>query len=115
MLDTNDTEHYDLRGALIYDPTTDLAEWAQQEPAAVPFVLANNNLFNLNGTYIDTLKKLHESCGYAEHVEKYLRFPPSGIQPPGRQFPRIRDYKITDCSTLDRPSESFLWADRPDI
>jgi len=48
----------------------------------VPFVLENENLFNFNQSFLDTLSSLHESCGYADYIDRYLQFPPSGLQPP---------------------------------
>jgi carboxypeptidase D len=82
MLDQNDTEYYDLRGALVYDPCIGQFDYVQQEVPAVPYVLENNNFFNFNQSFIDQLVDLHQSCGYADYIEKYLTFPPSGVQPP---------------------------------
>lgn len=48
----------------------------------MPFAVANNNFFNFNDSFIAQLEELHESCGYAAYIEKYLVFPPSGPQPP---------------------------------
>lgn len=48
----------------------------------MPLVVANNNFFNFNDSFIEQLVELHKSCGYEEYIEKYLVFPPSGPQPP---------------------------------
>ena len=49
---------------------------------AVPFVQANQNLLNLNATFMKTIEGLDESCGYKALRDKYLTFPPPGPQPP---------------------------------
>ncbi|KAF2725023.1 carboxypeptidase S3, penicillopeptidase S3, CPD-S3 [Polychaeton citri CBS 116435] len=81
MLDENDSEYYDVTGALIYDPCIGNWDFTQQEVPVVPFTLANNNVMGYNATFIAQLEQLHESCGYADWLDTYLTFPPPGIQP----------------------------------
>jgi carboxypeptidase D len=57
-------------------------DYVQEEVPAVPYVVANNNFFNFNDSFIAQLEDMHKSCGYADYIEKYLVFPPSGVQPP---------------------------------
>lgn len=87
MLDQNDTTYYDLSGALVYDPCIGSFVYTQEEAVAVPYVLENNNMLNLNQSIIQELESLHESCGYQEYVETYLTFPP-----PGQQLPKFFNY-----------------------
>lgn len=47
----------------------------------MPFVENNMNLFNLNDTYMATLRALDQSCGYAAFRDNYLKFPATGILP----------------------------------
>jgi carboxypeptidase D len=82
MLDQKDKEYFDLSGALTYDPCIGQFDYVQEEVPAVPFVVANNNLFNFNESFLAQLQGLHESCGYADYIDKYLTFPASGVQPP---------------------------------
>lgn len=82
MLDQNDTTHYDLSGALVYDPCIGSFAYTQQRAVAVPYVLQNNVLLNLNESFLQELEDLHTSCGYGEYVDTYLTFPPAGQQPP---------------------------------
>lgn len=82
MLDQKDTTYYDLSGALAYDPCIGSFVYTQEEAVAVPYVLQNNNIMGLNSSYVQELESLHKSCGYADYVEKYFKFPPAGIQPP---------------------------------
>ena len=82
MLDQNDTTYYDLKGAIAYDPCIGDFDATQEEYVAVPYVQEYNNILNLNQSFVDDLVSLDQSCGYAAYREKYLQFPPPGIQPP---------------------------------
>ncbi|WVO14452.1 hypothetical protein L204_102086 [Cryptococcus depauperatus] len=82
MLDQEDKRYYNLSGALVYDPCIGEFDYVQEEIPIYPFVEANNNLFNFNASVMSELKGLHESCGYAEYIDKYLKFPATENQPP---------------------------------
>lgn len=45
-------------------------------------MVKNNNILGLNDSYIAELEALDKSCGYADYREKYLTYPPAGVQPP---------------------------------
>lgn len=81
MLDQNDTESFDLTGALMYDPVIGQYEYVGQTIPAVPYVQEYSKFFNLNQTFMDQLASAHESCGYADFIDKYMVFPPAGVQP----------------------------------
>ncbi|KAM3087816.1 hypothetical protein ACMFMG_001886 [Clarireedia jacksonii] len=81
MLDKNDTDHFDVAGALAYDPVIGSYVYAQQEAPAVPYVVQNNNIIGLNSSFIAQLEDLHQYCGYADFISQYLTFPASGVQP----------------------------------
>lgn len=80
------------QGALVYDPCIGQHDYVQQEVPAVPYVVENNNLFNFNESFLEQLGKLHQSCGYAGYIEKYLQFPPPGNQPPGMRL--VNQFKL---------------------
>ncbi|KAA8647348.1 hypothetical protein EYZ11_012953 [Aspergillus tanneri] len=82
ILDQNDKEYYDLKGALVYDPCIGQFDYVQEEVPAVPFVQENANLFNFNASFMEKLESLHKSCGYADYMDQYLVFPPPKVQPP---------------------------------
>lgn len=86
MLDRNNTTHFDLSGALMYDPCIGSCTYIQEEVTAYPFVEQNNNMIGLNASYLAQLKALDESCGYAAYRDQYLTYPASGIQPPTPDF-----------------------------
>lgn len=82
MLDKKDKTYYDLTGALLYDPCIGEFVSIQEEYVAVPFVQENNNILNLNNTFMAELENLQQTCGYQAYLDKYFTFPPSGVQPP---------------------------------
>ncbi|KAG9555688.1 serine carboxypeptidase, partial [Aureobasidium melanogenum] len=82
MLDQNDTEHYDLSAALVYDPVIGNFDYIHEEVVVVPFAAQNQNILNLNASFLAKMETLHQSCGYADYIDKYLTFPASGVQPP---------------------------------
>lgn len=47
----------------------------------VPFVQENNNLLNFNASFMADLESLHQSCGYADFIDRYMKFPPTEQQP----------------------------------
>ena len=82
MLNRNDTTHFNVKGALVYDPCIGSYVYTQQQAVAVPFVQQNNNVLGLNASFVSALNKSHHTCGYADYVDQYLVFPPNGTQPP---------------------------------
>ncbi|PYH80689.1 serine carboxypeptidase pepF [Aspergillus uvarum CBS 121591] len=82
MLDEKDTEYFDLKGALTYDPVIGQFDYVQTDAPVVPFVQDNKVLFNFNASFLAELEQLHESCGYKAFIDDYLTFPASGVQPP---------------------------------
>ncbi|KAI9703449.1 MAG: hypothetical protein M1820_005922 [Bogoriella megaspora] len=95
MLDQNDTTYYDLSGALVYDPCIGSFDVVGQEIPTYPFVVANNDILNINDSYLATLESVHQSCGYADWFDKYLQFPPPGNQP------EIGIYDGSTCDIFD--------------
>ncbi|KAL4781942.1 Alpha/Beta hydrolase protein [Aspergillus varians] len=96
FLDQNNTEYYNLSGALVYDPCIGQHDYVQEEVPAVPFVQANANLFNFNASFLSDLEVRHEECGFKDFLDEYLVFPPSGIQPP-----KSVNYSDTYCDVFD--------------
>lgn len=97
MLDQNDTTYYNLSGALVYDPCIGEFVGIQEEYVAVPYVQEYNNILNLNESFMAELAGLHQSCGYADYLDKYLTFPASGVQP--AEFFNLTSQ--ADCDVFD--------------
>lgn len=80
MLDQNDTCYCDVNGILVYDPC--IGSYASQNDITIyPYVEHNNNVLNLNQSFLDKLEAFDEGCGYAAFREQYMSFPPNGTQP----------------------------------
>ncbi|PVH98259.1 alpha/beta-hydrolase [Periconia macrospinosa] len=75
MVKKNDTEIYDVKGIMIYDPS--IAEDVLLEDIpAVPFLDQWAGLFNLNASYTADLHARADKCGYTDYMNTYLTFPP---------------------------------------
>jgi carboxypeptidase D len=81
MLDKKDKEYYDLSGAILYDPVIGQYEYVGQSVPLVPYVKKYAEFFNYNETFLQYLDTAYEQCGYKEYYEKYMAFPPAGVQP----------------------------------
>lgn len=86
-------------GALVYDPCIGEFDYVQEEIPTYPFVEANNNLFNFNESFLATLESLHKSCGYADFIDRYYKFPPTENQP--TLFFNYSDPVNATCDLLD--------------
>ncbi|KAK8061664.1 carboxypeptidase-like protein [Apiospora phragmitis] len=80
MLDQNDKEYFNVSGMLIYDGVYTEDSVAENVPA-VPFTDSLPGLFPFNETFSKDIHDRHQSCGYADYLEKYLVYPASGPQP----------------------------------
>lgn len=69
-----------------------------------PFIEANNHILNLDPTHVERLRKKHESCAYADYLNKYLRFPPPSHQPPLPAVPK------QGCDTFNMYNEVYQFA-----
>lgn len=65
----------------MYDPCIGPYDTIQQQVPVVPFVKANSEFFGFNDADIGDLEELHRSCGYEDFIDKFLKFPPQGLQP----------------------------------
>ncbi|KAA8911783.1 putative pheromone processing carboxypeptidase [Sphaerosporella brunnea] len=96
MYKRNDTSLFNPKGLMIYDPSLSY-DAVQEQMTAYPFVESLTPLFALNATTMADFKRRHESCGYANFLEKYLVFPPPGVLPTPPQ--------------LETSPECDLWTD----
>ncbi|KIW47916.1 uncharacterized protein PV06_00565 [Exophiala oligosperma] len=80
MLDQNDTTHFNVSGALVYDPC--IGSWPTANALSVyPWIKKNNNMMGFNDSYVSMLADMDKKCGYAQYREDYMHFPPNGTQP----------------------------------
>jgi carboxypeptidase D len=81
MIDRCDDDHFNVTGALMYDPCIGEYVWAQQQAVAVPFIQEHNSVIGFNQTFMEKIADLDKTCGYADFREQYMSFPPNGTQP----------------------------------
>nr|POE65967.1 carboxypeptidase cpds [Quercus suber] len=80
MLETNNTDYYNVKGIQINDPSINHDDTL----IVAPSVWALNdysNVFGLNETFMTDINARAERCGYFEFMEKALTFPPQGKLP----------------------------------
>lgn len=94
MLNTNNTEYYNVEATMIYDPSTSY-DIIQEEIPAVEFVDYWGGLFPFNDTYRAEIHNASDACGYTDYLDKYLTFPPPG------PFPSELPGVDTDGNLLD--------------
>jgi carboxypeptidase D len=82
MVDAKDKTYYDISGILVYDPCIGQCGYVAETVSAVPFVETYYEFFKFNHTYMNQIRDIHQKCGYAEYLEKFLVYPSSGLQPP---------------------------------
>ncbi|KAK8008114.1 serine carboxypeptidase [Apiospora marii] len=80
MLDQNDKEYFNVSGMLIYDGVYSTDAITENIPA-VPFTDSLPGMFPFNESFSKDIHDRHQSCGYADYLDKYLVYPPSGPQP----------------------------------
>lgn len=95
MLDANDTQHFNISGAIIYDGVIGNHYFTQQQVVAYPYVVENWSHFGFKESDMALFKQLHEQCGFDEYLNKYLTFPASGVQPP--RFWNKTDPEVVKC------------------
>ncbi len=85
FLDAKDPTYYNVSGVLMYDPSIGNDD-LQTSGTAVPFVDSLAGLFPFNASMRSDLQARHQSCGYADYIDKYLAYPAAG--PAARQESR---------------------------
>lgn len=93
MLDTNDTQYFNVSGIMIYDPLIG-HDYLQGSVSVVPFVQRHRALFPLDN--LDELASLDESCGFSDFRKEYLTFPPPGPMPDVSDLPGKNNTQCTD-------------------
>ncbi len=63
-------QYFDLSGNIIYDPCIGEFLRVGQEIPTFDFVKANNDILNLNDTFMAELEQQHINCGYRDYIDK---------------------------------------------
>ena len=80
MLDTNNTDYFNVKGIQINDPSVN-EDGVLLEAPSIMAVNQANNILNINDTYLAFLNEKADSCGYTAFMEQALTFPPAGKLP----------------------------------
>ncbi|KAK3074104.1 hypothetical protein LTR53_003751 [Teratosphaeriaceae sp. CCFEE 6253] len=80
MLDTNNTDYYNVSGIQINDPSINYDDTLIEAPS-VWHLNDYQNIFGLNETFMTDINARAEKCGYFEFMENALTSPPLGPLP----------------------------------
>ncbi|KAK3323876.1 serine carboxypeptidase [Cercophora scortea] len=80
MLDANDTAYYNVSGMMIFDGLYSKEPISTDIPVAA-FISQWKDIFAFNDSFTQTIQTAADQCGYTAYLEKYLAFPPAGVQP----------------------------------
>ena len=80
MLDANDKEFFDVRGMQVFDGAFSHPSLAEDLSVA-SFVQTWDHMLGFNDSIRTSIQKSAQTCGYTQYMNKYLTFPPSGLQP----------------------------------
>jgi carboxypeptidase D len=93
MLNANNTDYYDVKAIMFYDPSV-AQDFLLEDVPAVAYVDEFAKLFNFNQTFMADLHERADKCGYTDYMEKYLTFPP-----------------VSKLPTLNTSDDCHLWND----
>ncbi|KAK5121456.1 hypothetical protein LTR85_005289 [Meristemomyces frigidus] len=75
MLESNNTDYYNVSGIQINDPSINYDDTLIEAPA-VTHLNAYSNIFGLNETFMTSINERAEKCGYFQFMDYALSFPP---------------------------------------
>ncbi|KAI8271198.1 putative serine carboxypeptidase [Colletotrichum sp. SAR11_239] len=106
MLDAEDTDYFNVKGMMIFDPSISQRSIGQQFGVTKSLEYWGP-VFTLNDTARAKVNEIDQRCGYSEYVDKYLTFPPSGTQPVDvpRAWDPDNEY-IPECDILSFVAEA---------
>ncbi|KAJ3013545.1 hypothetical protein HKX48_005704 [Thoreauomyces humboldtii] len=87
FLNRNDKVNFGLTGTLMYDPLIGPQRISDTVPLA-RFTAKWQDLLGLNDTFVANITARAQSCGYTDYINRYLVYPPKGVQPTMPSVPR---------------------------
>jgi len=80
MLQTNNTQYYNVKGIELIDPYINEQSVTVEAPS-VPALNKYADIFGLNATFMAAINKQADVCGWTAWLDNALTFPPKGPQP----------------------------------
>ncbi|KAL7955970.1 Alpha/Beta hydrolase protein [Trichoderma compactum] len=80
FIDANDTDYYNLTGLIIYDGAI-TAKTVHYNLPILPYISRHASEFALDNNTLSLARHISDECGFTEFYDRYLTFPPSGMQP----------------------------------
>lgn len=71
----------------------------------VPFVETNADLFNPSESFVAEIQARHQSCRYADYIDKYLTIPQGGVNRPNSSI--LARLTVTSSTSLTRPPSTL--------
>ncbi|SMQ51267.1 unnamed protein product [Zymoseptoria tritici ST99CH_3D7] len=106
MLDKNDTQYFNLKGNLIYDPILGDPDLSRQVTAGA-FIKHHAPFFQFNDTFLAEIKNISDFCAFDTFREQALTFPPTDNlpdYPPNWESPDCEIWeKIIDAAQIINP------------
>ncbi|UKZ94397.1 uncharacterized protein TrAFT101_009269 [Trichoderma asperellum] len=107
FIDAKDPEYYNMRGLLVYDGVM-FDSIAQSSIPILPFINRYQDILPFDDLQLSKFRGIHEDCGFTDYFDKYLVFPPSGIQPG-----LIPGANNETCSNLWDTVRNMAWMANP--
>ncbi|KAL1412773.1 hypothetical protein Q8F55_000521 [Vanrija albida] len=76
-----DKSTYDVRGNLVYSGVVGDYPVQHDDIPALPFIEGRRRYFGFTDEKMDALRAKAARCGWTEYYDKYMAFPPAGVQP----------------------------------
>lgn len=80
FIDAKDSEYYNMQGLLVYDGVM-FDQNVQFNIPGMPFITRYQDIFSFSDAQLSNFRSISDDCGYSDYFDRYLTFPPSGIQP----------------------------------
>jgi carboxypeptidase D len=101
MLDANDKTYFNVTGMQVWDGTFGKFALAEDIPTAA-FVDKWKDVFALNDTFTEAMHNTSQNCGYTDYLNKYLVYPPAGLQPTSLPGQDDNNNYVSGCDVFNQ-------------
>ena len=96
MLDRDDEAYFDLTGMMVFDGLYAKDPIARDIPVAT-FVDQWRGILAFNDSFAQAVRDAADSCGYTDYLQRFMAFPPAGVQPAALPGQRPDDSPRAGC------------------